>query len=133
MLVLNSVIVVMVVTRMTETLMMKVTTDLVGIKTTTVVIGVIKATGVEMGTTTIIGTARISPMVATMTTTMDSEIKALGINIEGIQMVDSTMQMVDTTMQMVDTTTKVTNSLIFIFRSLIDMKRLSHEAHNTMV
>nr|KAJ0204728.1 hypothetical protein LSAT_V11C500264180 [Lactuca sativa] len=36
-------------------------------------------------------------MVATMTTMMGSEIKALGINIEGIQMVDSTMQMEDTT------------------------------------
>nr|KAJ0198196.1 hypothetical protein LSAT_V11C700362320 [Lactuca sativa] len=76
-----------------------VTMNLVGIRTTTVVTGGIKAIGVEMGTTTITGTTRISPMVGTMTTTMDSEIKALGINIEGIQMVDSTMQMEDTTMK----------------------------------
>ncbi|CAI9282025.1 unnamed protein product [Lactuca saligna] len=97
MLVLNLVMVVMAVTRMIGILMMEVTMELVRIRTTTVVIGGIKEIGVETGTTTITGTTKISIMVAIMTTIMCSEIKALGINTEGIQMVDSTMQMEDTT------------------------------------
>ncbi|CAI9271308.1 unnamed protein product [Lactuca saligna] len=112
MLVFNSIMVVMVVMRMNKILMMEVTMELVGIKTTTVVIGGIKAIGVETEIT-ITGRTRISTMVAIITTMMGSKIKALGINTEGIQMVDSTMQMEDTT-------TKVINSIIFTFRNLID-------------
>nr|KAJ0200053.1 hypothetical protein LSAT_V11C600300610 [Lactuca sativa] len=91
--VLNSVMVVMVVTWLSGTSTMEVTMATVGIRTTMVVIGEIKAIWVETGVTTTYGTTRISTMVATMIIMMVSRNKALGINIDGILMVDSTMKM----------------------------------------
>nr|KAJ0197631.1 hypothetical protein LSAT_V11C700373610 [Lactuca sativa] len=95
MLLLNLLMVVMAVTRMTGILMREVTMKMVGIRTTMVVIGGIKAIGVETKITATTGTTKIS----TMATMMGSGIKALGLNTEGIQMVDSTMQMEGTTMK----------------------------------
>nr|KAJ0194010.1 hypothetical protein LSAT_V11C800416700 [Lactuca sativa] len=113
MLVLNLVMWIMGVTRMTGTFMMEVTMTIDGIKSTTVVIGGIKGIGVETGTTTKTGTNIIFISVAPMTSMIGSKMKALEIIIEGIQTVDSTVQMEGTMM-------KVINYLTFTFRNLLD-------------
>ncbi|CAI9261659.1 unnamed protein product [Lactuca saligna] len=113
MLVLNLLMVVIVATRMTGSLMMEVTMEMLRIRTIMIVVGVIKEIEVEIEITITIETTKISTMVVIMTIMMGSRIKVLGINTEGIKMVDSIMQMEGTTM-------KVTNSLIFTFRNLID-------------